>query len=710
MNKKIIFLLPLLMVNLFTINESKNNFTEGAIDLQNNTKLNSKILLQNNKEIDYSNIFIQNGTSSDGKNCLRFAIALKGNIEKLSFLRGHVDCKNDVNEIEVKTIYRSIEANNYKYYYSQENGLTTDENYAGEYYWACYTIRYLDDTFNNINIPLTVKINDYTLTRKASLSEAIYGNHEHIYSKYKYDEISHYKYCELCNTIDETSMHEHDYMLNAKFNNDYEINDAYNSDNLMLEEECECGKSLGNVDYKYVTYPNNVLLGDSVEVKTKYGNRNIVLPINETKKMSKNDTELKYGGGNAGIVGQETDFRFKESYKIVDGKFALVGNEGDYSYGNVFINIDMNIKNNPYIQFPITLNNDANIKFIISCSNNSTYKNNVKGSYEQELKRCMSLLIDGEEIDYNDIMLKAIPQTALDEINLNNENTAKKYIYFTFEEYELTTTLLNKGTHTIRFNFKNGYENDIYKSLDADQPCVGCINYFRFETVNEVNTKVELENNLMVSYTDGVKKDGGKVTPKSKLNITRLEDGTYKYVNKKGEYIYDTYQEAYQVAYNAASAAGKTTVKNASNGDFLAYIDGKNSSFTVNLKNINKTKYDLYLKGASNWAFNMKNWMPYQVGDMILSDFMKLEINGVEKNLDNNLILPGCGDGSKGDNSYWANWVLLNLGEINLDPSLEINTIKFSFIIDNSLDEKGNYKYLYNNNYAFGQYDYILLK
>ena len=102
--------------------------------------------------------------------------------------------------------------------------------------------------------------------------------------------------------------------------------------------------------------------------------------------------------------------------------------------------------------------------------------------------------------------------------------------------------------------------------------------------------------------------------------------------------------------------------------------------------------------------------MPYQVGDMILSDFMKLEINGVEKNLDNNLILPGCGDGSKGDHSYWVNWVLLNLGEINLDPSLEINTIKFSFIIDNSLDEKGNYKYLYNNNYAFGQYDYILLK
>ena len=52
---------------IFIINESKNSFTEGAIDFQNNTKLNSKILLQNNKEIDYSNIFIQNGTSSDGK-------------------------------------------------------------------------------------------------------------------------------------------------------------------------------------------------------------------------------------------------------------------------------------------------------------------------------------------------------------------------------------------------------------------------------------------------------------------------------------------------------------------------------------------------------------------------------------------------------------------------------------------------------------------
>lgn len=706
MNKKIIFLLPLLMVNLFTINESKNNFTESAIDLQNNTKLNSKILLQNNKEIDYSNIFIQNGTSSDGKNCLRFAIALKGNIEKLSFLRGHVDGKNDVNEIEVKTIYRSIEANNYKYYYSQENGLTTDENYAGEYYWACYTIRYLDDTFNNINIPLTVKINDQTLTRKASLSEAIYGNHEHIYSKYKYDEISHYKYCELCNTIDETSMHEHDYVLNAKFNNDYEINDAYNLDDLKLEEECECGKSLGNVSYEYVTYPSNVLLGDSIEVKTKYGNRNIVLPVNETKKMSKNDTEIKYGGGNAGIVGQETDFRFKESYKIVDGKFSLVGNKGDYSYGNVFINIDMFVINNPFIQFPITLNNDASIKFIISCSNNSTYKNNIIGSYEQELKRNMSLLIDNKEIDYNDITLKAIPKTALNEINLNDKDIAKKYIYFTFEEYELTTTLLNKGTHTIRFNFKNGYENDIYKSLDSNQPCVGCINYFRFETINEVNTKIELEDNLMVSYKEGTTKNGIKVAPKSKLNIIKLEDGTYKFNDK----IYNSYQEVYQVAYSAASNAGKITVKNASNDDFLAFIDGNNSSFSINLKNINRTNYNLYLKGASNWAFNIKNWMPYQVGEMILSNFMKLEINGIDKPLNDNLILPGCGDGSKGDHSYWVNWITLDLGEIILNPLLETNIITFSFSIDKFLDEDGNYKYLYNNNYAFGQYDYILLQ
>ena len=108
----------------------------------------------------------------------------------------------------------------------------------------------------------------------------------------------------------------------------------------------------------------------------------------------------------------------------------------------------------------------------------------------------------------------------------------------------------------------------------------------------------------------------------------------------------------------------------------------------------------------------MKSWMPYQVSDMQLSKFMKVEINGKEHALNDKLILPGCGDGTKGDHSYWTNWTTLDLGIIDLNPNLEINTIKFTVSIDKTLDENNKYQYMYNNgaNYAFGQYDYIMLE
>ena len=212
----------------------------------------------------------------------------------------------------------------------------------------------------------------------------------------------------------------------------------------------------------------------------------------------------------------------------------------------------------------------------------------------------------------------------------------------------------------------------------------------------------------MVNYSSGKAPNGLVVVPKSKLNIIRKEDGTYKY----GENVYDTYQEAYQAAYNGATNAGKAMVKQASSGDFLAFLDGTGASFTVHFKNVELQKSEFYIRGASNWVTIMKNWTPYQVSDMQLSKFMKVEINGKEHVLNDDLILPGCGDGSTGDHSYWTNWATLDLGTIDLNPSLEINTIKFTVLIDNALDENNNYQYLYNNgaNYAFGQYDYILLE
>lgn len=732
MNKiiKNIMLLSFLSLGAFNFSTSpKNNvsgFEEIAEDLlANQSKLiNLKAANDNNENVEVSQMFIQNGVTSEGKNCLRFAVALKGDIDSLAFQRGHVDGKEDVDAKSVTAIYKAIEANGKAYYYNpssnSDDGLTTDETYAGEYYWACYTIRYLSDDFNTSNIPMTLLINgEKTVTRKASLAESIYGTHTHNYANYLYNDTNHYKSCSLCGTIDETSYEAHSFELTPTFNNTYNVGDTFEKGNLSLSKTCICHKELESVNFTYLKTPSTIAFGDSVVVKVNDEAKKIVLPTNDRKNMSKSDTTLKYGGGNAGIVGKDTDFRMKQEYEIIDGKFKAIESEENYPYGNVFINIDMFVTSSPYIEFPIEIANDASVRLFLSTSNNYTKQDGVIGSYEQELKKTMDLVIDGETIDYNDITLKALPQSAIDELNKSNKDDLKSHIYFTFYEYELVTKKLSSGTHNIRLNFKNGYADTGAASIDSAQPCVGCINYLRYETLTGFDTiagttsYIELEDNTMVDYGSGKNVSGGIITPESKLKIKKTEMGTYKF----GSTEYQTYEEAYEAAYAKATEGAKTMVANARGNDFLASIDGTEASFTINLRDVYSSKKELYLCGASNFATGMANWKPTKIDDMNLKDFMTVEVNGKQIELADDLILPGIGDGTSGSHSYWTNWALLNLGVIELDTTLDINTIKFTVSIDKALNEEGKYKYLYNQNengeggmYAFGQYDYVMLK
>lgn len=724
MNKiiKNIMLLSFLSLGAFNFSTSpKNNvsgFEEIAEDLlANQSKLiNLKAANDNNENVEVSQMFIQNGVTSEGKNCLRFAVALKGDIDSLAFQRGHVDGKKDVDAKSVTAIYKAIEANGKAYYYNpssnSDDGLTTDETYAGEYYWTCYTIRYLSDDFNTSNIPMTLLINgEKTVTRKASLAESIYGTHTHNYANYLYNDTNHYKSCSLCGTIDDTSYEAHSFELTPTFNKTYNVGDTFEKGNLSLSKTCICHKELESVNFTYLKTPTTIVFGDSVIVKVNNEVKKIVLPTNDRINMTlkTNNPNLQFGGGNAGVVGKDTDFRFKEEYEIVDGKFKAIEPQGNYPYGNVFINIDMNIKQNPYIEFPIEIVNEASVRLFLSTSNNYTKQDGVIGSYEQELKRTMDLVIDGETIDYNDITLKALPQSAIDELNKSSKDDLKSHIYFTFYEYELVTKKLSSGSHSIRLNFKNGYADTGAASIDTDQPCVGCINYLRYETLTEFTgdtSYIELEDNTMVDYGSGTSLAGASITPESKLKITKTETGTYKY----GSTEYQTHEEAYKAAYEKATDGAKTMVTNARGNDFLASIDGTGASFTINLRDVYSSKKELYLCGASNFATEMEGWKPAKIDDMNLKDFMTVEVNGKQIELADDLILPGIGDGTSGSHTYWTNWALLNLGAIELDTTLDVNTIKFTVSIDNALNENGEYKYIYNKMYAFGQYDYVMLK
>ncbi len=196
----------LLMINSFVINK-KTDFNETPTLLNNKGIDIKKIQFGDNEKVETSKIYTQWATLNDGSTSLRFAIALKGNIETITFIRSEVislEITKEANIVNVDTVYKSIAANNKNYYYTSE-GLSEEDN--DSYYWACYTINYSENSsLKQNNIELSVKINDLDpITTKASLFGTQYldnnEGHEHTFVK-KHNTNKVFNECSECGTID----------------------------------------------------------------------------------------------------------------------------------------------------------------------------------------------------------------------------------------------------------------------------------------------------------------------------------------------------------------------------------------------------------------------------------------------------------------------------------------------------------------------------
>lgn len=197
----------LLMINSFVINK-KTDFNETPTLLNNKGIDIKKVHFGDNEEVKTSKIYTQWATLNDESTSLRFAIALKGNIETITFIRNEViglEITKEANIVNVDTVYKSIAANNKNYYYTSE-GLSLEDN--DSYYWACYTINYSkDSSLKQNNIELSVKINDLDpITTKASLVETQYldehPTHTHSFTNKRTTPGVFYTLCANCGTID----------------------------------------------------------------------------------------------------------------------------------------------------------------------------------------------------------------------------------------------------------------------------------------------------------------------------------------------------------------------------------------------------------------------------------------------------------------------------------------------------------------------------
>lgn len=173
MKKISIFVLSLSLLALSSINNVAS-LQESTLDFNNESGItfirNANNDETNEETIEVSNIYVQHG-KIDGYDCLRFVTAIKGNVSSINYIREALDGSNE-NPKKVDTLYKSIIANGNNTYYDGTN-LTTEESYAGDYYWACYTIKFVNDTYKNSDITVNINVDNKTQKATANLSKII---------------------------------------------------------------------------------------------------------------------------------------------------------------------------------------------------------------------------------------------------------------------------------------------------------------------------------------------------------------------------------------------------------------------------------------------------------------------------------------------------------------------------------------------------------
>lgn len=115
--------------------------------------------------VDHSKIFYQTGADANAK-YLRFATAIDGSKElnSITYTRTLSTFDEDsvpaTKIVDVDTIYKGIQSGNeINYYNPTTKQLTTDVNESGDYYFACYTIKFSKDTYKDSDITISLTIN-----------------------------------------------------------------------------------------------------------------------------------------------------------------------------------------------------------------------------------------------------------------------------------------------------------------------------------------------------------------------------------------------------------------------------------------------------------------------------------------------------------------------------------------------------------------------
>lgn len=164
--------------------QGDNNFkNNGEVIYLNKQNLVGEAVGESTLKFDSSKMFAFYDKTKDSKESLRFAVAVKGEIDSINYTRAAIDERYGEQVESITKVYRGLEVEGNTFYYDGAT-LTTNESAQGKYYWAVYNINY-DNTVTDkivgsdevIKFALTINGNE-TVSLSSSLESAKLGGRD----------------------------------------------------------------------------------------------------------------------------------------------------------------------------------------------------------------------------------------------------------------------------------------------------------------------------------------------------------------------------------------------------------------------------------------------------------------------------------------------------------------------------------------------------
>lgn len=317
------------------INHKDNDLQTSTIDFvneKNGVKKANVITQVNNNKFSASKIYAQTAVDEEGFEYLRFATALRGKFDNVTYTR-HIEGLEDKTD-PVTTIYKGISANGVTTYSNGKDFVNYDVTSTKEYYWACYTIKFNKDSiYKNTDITITLNVDGYNDTKRTSL--------EKIKNYVEDNSVNNLNFIESLNYA---NVYNHDYnftLVSEKFNVDtYDyIHGACNDLNddryayFSMNQTANKKGIIGKYDFetkKIVAYSKPFVLSNEEHWSDNaniFSYKDKVYIIDSYGKFGSIKTSELTGLDSAQVTQNDTTLVFKENGKEISNIKAVAYNK-----------------------------------------------------------------------------------------------------------------------------------------------------------------------------------------------------------------------------------------------------------------------------------------------------------------------------------------------------------------------------------------------